>query len=189
MASSKEYLDFILDQLSELKNIKSRAMMGEYIIYYGGKIIGGIYDDRLLIKPLKSALALIPNAKYEVPYQGAKEMILVEEVDDKEFLTSLFNMMYNELPEPKKGTSKNDSTELLSNIDKLHTTAMGVDRIKKNLGITEDDVVEFCRNKILSSRCDILKRGKNWYCSIDGIIITVNSFSYTIITAHREKTK
>ncbi len=82
-----------------------------------------------------------------------------------------------------------DNAGLLANIGKLHTTPMGVDRIKKNLGITDADAVEFCRNKILSSRCDILKRGKNWYCSIDGIIITVNSFSYTIITAHKEKTR
>lgn len=102
MASSKEYLDFVLDQLSDLEEITYKAMMGEYIIYYRGKIVGGIYDDRLLIKPVKSAVSLMPNASYELPYEGAKEMLLVEEVDSKDFLTNLFNAMYDELPSPKK---------------------------------------------------------------------------------------
>ena len=102
MASSKEYLYFILEQLSELDGITYRAMMGEYIIYYRGKIVGGIYDDRLLVKPVKSAISLMPNATYELPYEGAKEMILVDNVDSKEFLTKLFDAMYDELPAPKK---------------------------------------------------------------------------------------
>ena len=102
MASRKEYLDFILEQLSELEEIAYRAMMGEYIIYYRGKIIGGIYDDRLLVKPVKSAILLMPDANYELPYEGAKEMLLVNDVDSKDFLTRLFNTMYNELPAPKK---------------------------------------------------------------------------------------
>ena len=102
MASSKEYLDFVLEQLSELEEISYRAMMGEYIIYYRGKIVGGIYDDRLLIKPTQSAVSLMPDAAYELPYEGAKEMLLVEDVDSKEFLTRLFHAMYDELPMPKK---------------------------------------------------------------------------------------
>ena len=102
MASRKEYLDFILEQLSELEEIAYRAMMGEYIIYYRGKIIGGIYDDRLLVKPVKSAISLMPDANYELPYEGAKEMLLVNDVDNKDFLTRLFNAMYNDLPAPKK---------------------------------------------------------------------------------------
>lgn len=104
MSSSKEYLNFILDQLSELEDITYRAMMGEYIIYYRGKIIGGIYDDRFLVKPVKSVIAYMPNAKYELPYDGAKEMLLIDDVDDKEFLTGLVNVMYDELsaPKPKK---------------------------------------------------------------------------------------
>ena len=102
MASRKEYLDFILEQLSELEEIAYRAMMGEYIIYYRGKIIGGIYDDRLLVKPVKSAILLMPDANYELPYEGAKEMLLVNDVDNKDFLTRLFNAMYNDLPAPKK---------------------------------------------------------------------------------------
>lgn len=101
MASSKEYLDFILEQLSELNDITHKAMMGEYIIYYRGKIIGGVYDDRFLVKPVKSAIKLMPNAKYELPYDGAKEMLLVDELDNKEFLVELFNAMYEELPTPK----------------------------------------------------------------------------------------
>lgn len=101
MASSKEYLDFILDQLSDLDSISYRAMMGEFIIYYRGKIVGGIYDDRLLVKAVPSAIAYMPDASYELPYKGAKEMLLVDEVDDKTFLTGLFNAMYDELPAPK----------------------------------------------------------------------------------------
>ena len=102
MASSKEYLNFILEQLSGLDDITHRAMMGEYILYYRGKIIGGIYDDRLLVKPATSAISLMPTASYERPYEGAKEMLLVENVDDSAFLTKLFEAMYEELPAPKK---------------------------------------------------------------------------------------
>ena len=102
MASHKEYLDFILEQISEPEEITYRAMMGEYIIYYRGKIVGGIYDDRLLVKSVKSAISLMPDANYELPYEGAKEMLLVNDVDNKDFLTRLFNAMYNDLPAPKK---------------------------------------------------------------------------------------
>lgn len=101
MASSKEYLDFIVDQLTGLDGVTYRAMMGEYIIYYQGKIIGGIYDDRFLVKPVKSAMELMPSAAYELPYTGAKEMLLVEDVDNKEFLTELVTSMYDDLPAPK----------------------------------------------------------------------------------------
>ena len=106
MASSKEYLDFILEQVSELDNVSYKAMMGEFIIYYNGKVIGGIYDDRFLVKPVKSAIAYMPNAKYELPYDGAKEMLLVDDVDNKDFLTGLFNSMYDELPVPKPKKKK-----------------------------------------------------------------------------------
>lgn len=102
MASSRVYLEFVLEQLSELEEIAYRPMMGEYILYYRGKIVGGIYDDRLLVKPVPSAVAWMPNAAYELPYEGAKEMLLVDKVDNKEFLTRLFRAMYEELPTPKK---------------------------------------------------------------------------------------
>ena len=104
MASNKDYLQFILEQLSELEEITYRAMMGEYILYYRGKIVGGIYDDRLLVKPVKSAITYMPAARYELPYDGAKEMLLVEDVDNREFLTGLFQTMFEELPasKPKK---------------------------------------------------------------------------------------
>ena len=105
MASSKEYLTFILEQLSDLEGISYRAMMGEYIIYYREKIVGGIYDDRLLVKPVKSAVSLMPNAIYELPYDGAKEMLLVNNVDNKDFLTRLFVAMYDELSAQKKKKS------------------------------------------------------------------------------------
>ena len=106
MASSKEYLELILGQLSELEEITYRAMMGEFIIYYRGKIVGGIYDDRLLVKQVKSAISYMPTASYELPYEGAKEMLLVDEVDNKEFLTGLFDVMYDELPTPKPKKKK-----------------------------------------------------------------------------------
>ena len=101
MASGKEYLDFILDQLSGLDEISSRAMMGEYILYYRGKIIGGIYDDRFLVKPTKSAAAMMPDADRELPYEGAKEMLLVDNVENRAFLQELLEKMYEELPAPK----------------------------------------------------------------------------------------
>ena len=101
MASSKEYLDFILEQLSELDEVSSRAMMGEYLIYYRGKIVGGVYDDRFLVKPTKSAVAMMPDAERELPYEGAKEMLLVDNVDDREFLQKLLEAMYKELPARK----------------------------------------------------------------------------------------
>ena len=99
MASSKEYLDFVLEQC---RGLSARAMMGEYVLYCGGKVVGGIYDNRLLVKPTKSAVALLPNALRELPYEGAKEMLLVEDIEDKELLKKLFEAMHEELPEPKK---------------------------------------------------------------------------------------
>ena len=102
MASTKEYRDFILEQLSELEEISWREMMGEYILYYRGKVFGGIYDDRFLVKPTKSAAAMMPDADRELPYEGAKEMILVDDVENKEFLRDLVEAMYDELPVPKK---------------------------------------------------------------------------------------
>ncbi len=102
VASRKEYLEFILGQLSELEDITYRAMMGEYLLYYRGKIVGGIYDDRLLVKPTKSAVAMMPNADMELPYEGAKEMLLVDDVENKEFLRDLLEAMYEELPASKK---------------------------------------------------------------------------------------
>ena len=101
MASNKEYLNFILDQLSGLNGISYRAMMGEYIIYYNGKIVGGIYDDRFLIKPVKVAVAMLPDAKMELPYEGGKEMLLVEDVDNRNLLRELLQAMYEELPAVK----------------------------------------------------------------------------------------
>ena len=101
MASSREYLDFILEQLSGLENVTWKTMMGEYIIYWRGKIVGGIYDDRFLIKPTKSAVAMMPDAERELPYEGAKEMLLAD-VDNREFLEELLEAMYDELPAPKQ---------------------------------------------------------------------------------------
>ena len=106
MASDKDYLMFVLDQLSGLNEIAYRAMMGEYILYYRGRIVGGIYDDRLLVKPVPAALALMPDAPRELPYPGAKEMLLVEDVDDADFLQDLFRAMHDELPPPRSRAKK-----------------------------------------------------------------------------------
>lgn len=102
MATSKEYLQYVSEQLSDLEEFRYRAMMGEYVLYYRGKVIGGIYDNRLPVKPTQSALAYLPTTIYESPYDRAKEMLLVEDPDDKEFLTGLFRAMYDELPMPKR---------------------------------------------------------------------------------------
>lgn len=102
MASGREYLDYILDQLSALEGVSWRAMMGEFILYYNGKIFGGIYDDRLLVKPTPAALVMMPGAEREKPYEGAKDMLLVGETDDRAFLEALLTAMDEELPAPKK---------------------------------------------------------------------------------------
>lgn len=108
MVSSEEYLEYILEQLSDLEEITYRSMMGEYIIYYRGKIIGGIYDDRFLVKPVKTAFSMMPNANMELPYDGAKEMLLVDELENRKFLKDLVEAMYEELPAPKKKRKKSN---------------------------------------------------------------------------------
>ena len=125
MASSKEYLDFILEQLSGLDDVTYRAMMGEYIIYYRGKIVGGIYDDCLFVKPTKSAVAMMPNTDMELPYDGAKEMLLVDNVDNKEFLRELLVAMYPELPAPKKNNK----------IESLGDDSLNESELYKELGV------------------------------------------------------
>ena len=119
MASSKEYLAYILEQLSDLEDIHYRAMMGEYILYYREKVVGGIYDDRFLIKNVTAAWESMPDASFEKPYEGAKEMLLVENVEDKEFLTDLFKAIYDELPSPKpkkKKWSRRDRARLFKKL-------------------------------------------------------------------------
>ena len=101
MASSKEYMDFVIEQLSGLDEISSRAMMREYILYYRGRVFGGIYDDRLLVKPVPTAKKLMPDAEMELPYDGTKEMILVDDMDNWEFLCELVDSMWEELLEKK----------------------------------------------------------------------------------------
>ena len=103
MASTKEYLEFVLEQLSGLDDISYRSMMGEYILYYKTKIFGGIYDDRFLVKPVPAAIARMPDAVYELPYEGAKKMmLLVESPEDRDFLSELVRAMYEELPVPRE---------------------------------------------------------------------------------------
>ena len=102
MASSREYLEYVLEQLSEIGDISYRTMMGEYIFYYRGRVAGGIYDDRFLVKPTASAKRLMPDAPYELPYEGGSKMLLVEDIDNRSFLKELFEAIADELPEPKK---------------------------------------------------------------------------------------
>ena len=102
MASSKEYADFIIEQLAGLDEITARMMMGEYILYFREKVIGGIYDNRFQVKPTKSAREKMPDASLEFPYEGAKPMLLVDNVENRDFLKELVLAMYDELPEPKK---------------------------------------------------------------------------------------
>ena len=106
MASGRQYLEYILEQLSGLSGVSHRAMMGEFILYYGGKVIGGIYDDRLMVKPTASARALMPKASMEPPYSGAKDMLVVDNVDDRELLKRLVVSVYEELPDVKRRSGK-----------------------------------------------------------------------------------
>lgn len=108
MATKKEYLEYILEQLADTEDITYRPMMGEYIIYYRGRIAGGLYDDRFLVKPTESARSMLPDAPMELPYEGAKEMLLVEDTDNRELLGRLLAAMYSELPEPKPRKRKKD---------------------------------------------------------------------------------
>ena len=157
MASSKAYLHFILEQLSDLDDISYRPMMGEFILYYRGKIVGGIYDDRLLVKKTRSALERMPAAIWELPYEGAKEILLVDEVDSKEFLTKLFEAMYDELPSRKRknngigGKPMNYIRITKENIDKEHICCAmsGKQSVAKKewLGQRFDDGLVFYRSE------------------------------------------
>lgn len=102
MATSREYLNFVMDNLSELDGITCKMMMGEYILYYKGKIAAYVCDDRFMVKNVPSAQKMIPRAEKAVPYEGAKEMLLVDRVEDRTFLKELFDAMYDELPMPRK---------------------------------------------------------------------------------------
>ena len=101
MASSKEYMEFVMEQLSDLGDVSYRAMMGEYVIYYRDKVVAGIYDDRFLVKPTKSAVAILPDAPMEIPYPGGRSMIMVEDIENRDLLRDLFNAIYADLPAPK----------------------------------------------------------------------------------------
>ncbi|MBO5556088.1 MAG: TfoX/Sxy family protein [Oscillospiraceae bacterium] len=107
MASTKEYLEFVREQLADLDGIRFRPMMGEYVLYCQEKVVGGVYDDRLLLKPTPAALALLEEAgletQRELPYDGAREMLLAD-VDRRELLCRIVQAVADELPAPKKKT-------------------------------------------------------------------------------------
>ena len=106
MPTRPEFRNFILNQLSSLDKISSKQMMGEYIIYFRGKIAAYLCDNRLLVKPVPSALAFVKNPEFASPYPGAKEMLLIEDIDSATYLTDLFLAIFNELPFPKKTSKK-----------------------------------------------------------------------------------
>ena len=105
MSSTNQYLEFVLDLLGELDNVAHRKMMGEYVLYYRGKVFGGIYDDRFLLKVTPASERLLPDAPRATPYEGAKEMLLVE-VEDRDTLHDVVDAMWQELPAPKKRKKK-----------------------------------------------------------------------------------
>ena len=102
MASDKAFLEYILGQLNDLDDISWRGMMGEFILYYRDRVFGGIYDNRFLVKPVKAAMELMPEADRDIPYEGAKEMLVVENIENRAFLKELIEAMYPQLPAPKK---------------------------------------------------------------------------------------
>ena len=102
MATSEGYLEYVLDLLADVPEVTTRKMMGEYLLYAEGKLLGGIYDDRFLVKPTGSARAMMPDAEMELPYEGAKEMLMVDHVDSRDFLKQMLTAMYDELPAPKR---------------------------------------------------------------------------------------
>ena len=124
MPSSKEYLAFILEKCSGLS---ARAMMGEYVLYYGGKVVGGVYDNRLLVKVTPSSAKILQNAPKELPYEGAKEMLLVEDIENRELLKTLFESMYKELHEPKKN-NKFDTQQYENKCDVVIKVAMACEK-------------------------------------------------------------
>ncbi len=185
MATTKEYKNYLLEELSLLENIVCKPMMGEYLLYFNDILFGGIYDNRLLIKIVKN------NNKYCleecVPYENAKPMYLVDFVDNKEKLKELIIDTYKDLLKNnlKKMDKINETNNLFLNLDKIHTTKLGEERINRNLGLKSCNVINFCIDKIKKQNSFIYRKGKNYYCEIDNIAIVINASSYTIITAHK----
>ena len=184
MATTKEYKNYLLEELDLLDNIVCKPMMGEYLLYYNGVLFGGIYDNRLLVKILNS------NKKYHmqeaIPYDNAKPMYLVDCIDNKELLKEIVLDTCNDLIKNDKKVNKvNETNNLFLNLDKIHTTKLGEERIKRNLDVKVDNIVNYCIDKIKNKNTVIYRVGKNYYCEVDDIIITINVGSYTIITAHK----
>ena len=184
MATTKEYKNYLLEELSLLDNIVCKPMMGEYLLYYNGILFGGIYDNRLLVKILNS------NKKYHmqeaIPYDNAKPMYLVDCIDNKELLKEIVLDTCNDLiKNGKKVNNVNETNNLFLNLDKIHTTKLGEERIKRNLDVKVDNIVNYCIDKLKNKNTVIYRVGKNYYCEVDDIKITINVSSYTIITAHK----
>ena len=184
MATTHEYKNYLLEELNLLDNIVCKPMMGEYLLYYNGILFGGIYDNRLLVKILNS------NKKYHmqeaIPYDNAKPMYLVDCIDNKELLKEIVLDTCNDLIKNGKKVNKvNETNNLFLNLDKIHTTKLGEERIQRNLDVKVDNIVNYCIDKIKNKNTVIYRVGKNYYCEVDDIIITINVSSYTIITAHK----
>ena len=184
MATTHEYKNYLLEELNLLDNIVCKPMMGEYLLYYNGILFGGIYDNRLLVKILNS------NKKYHmqeaIPYDNAKPMYLVDCIDNKELLKEIVLDTCNDLIKNGKKVNKvNETNNLFLNLDKVHTTKLGEERIQRNLDVKVDNIVNYCIDKIKNKNTVIYRVGKNYYCEVDNIKITINVSSYTIITAHK----
>ena len=184
MATTHEYKNYLLEELNLLDNIVCKPMMGEYLLYYNGILFGGIYDNRLLVKILNS------NKKYHmqeaIPYDNAKPMYLVDCIDNKELLKEIVLDTCNDLIKNGKKVNKvNETNNLFLNLDKIHTTKLGEERIQRNLDVKVDNIVNYCIDKIKNKNTVIYRVGKNYYCEVDNIKITINVSSYTIITAHK----
>ena len=184
MATTHEYKNYLLEELNLLDNIVCKPMMGEYLLYYNGILFGGIYDNRLLVKILNS------NKKYHmqeaIPYDNAKPMYLVDCIDNKKLLKEIVLDTCNDLIKNDKKVNKfNETNNLFLNLDKVHTTKLGEERIKRNLDVKVDNIVNYCIDKIKNKNTVIYRVGKNYYCEVDNIKITINVSSYTIITAHK----
>ena len=180
MASDLDYVQYVIDQIKTNGKITYKKMFGEYLLYLNNKPVVMVCDNTAFVKMLDCIKPLMKNAEIGFPYKGAKEHYIAN-VDDSEHLSNVVILLEKNLPI----TKKKNGNDLLNNIEKIHTTELGTMRIRKNLELEIKDVVKWCKQKVKQAN-DIHKEGKNWYISFEDYIITINSYSYTIITAHKK---
>lgn len=193
MATTVDYIEFICDEIRDLGFIRYKKMFGEYMVYINDKPVLTVCDNTIYVKKLDVLAELMKSAEGGFPYKGAKEHYILD-IEDQELSKEVLRILVEVIPVPKPKTKGKHEIEafvnecdLLLNLDQLHTTKMGQERIKKNLILDVDDVVDWCRKKIQIPNASITKQGKNWYITVDNCIITVNASSFTLITAHKTK--